>query len=150
VRSFVTGTLPMKSVPPPWSGLTMNGRPPDGAGGKAALPWYDVVRGEKLTFTVTVTVPAHAELDKFFFGITVSGVENGTGPGHTGMSPVFLTASHLAPGSHQFTAHWTVPRTTPMAGYAVTGAAFWPRGTRGEPGGEEGPIANLFVYPPGN
>lgn len=159
VRGAVTGTsrypggpiVPMKPVPAPWSGLRMNGRPPDDAGGMAALPWYDVVRGEKLTFTVTVTVPEHAQLDRFFFGVTVSGDATGTGPhGPIGMSPVLVTASHLAPGPHQFTAHWTVPRTTPMAGYAVAGAAYWPRGTKAEPGGEEGPIANLFVEPPGN
>ena len=140
---------PMRPVPWAWSGLRMNGRPPDDANGRAAEPWFDVVPGEKLTFTV----PAHAELTKFFFGITVSGEETGIGPrGPIGMAPVLATASHLTAGPHRFTVHWTVPRRgTPVdAGYEVAGAAYWPRGTMGEPADGEGPMASVFVEPGGN
>ena len=140
------------TVPWAWSGLTMNGRPPDDAGGKAALPWFDVVRGEKLTFTVTVTVPAHAEMTKFFLGITVSGDETGVGPHDPiGMTPVLATASHLTAGRHRFTVHWTVPGTA-----RPSPATRWPArrtgrgGRRASPADAEGPMANVFVEPAGN
>ena len=119
----------------------MNGRPPADAGGKAALPWFDVVAGEKVTFTVTVTVPAHAEMTKLFLGITTGGV-GGVGPrGPIGMVPVLATASRLTAGPHRFTLHWTVPRggRGALLGYEVSGAAYWPRGTKGEPGRRGGP-----------
>src|SRR5512146_368513 len=54
VRSAVTGTSrgtgPFKTVPWPWSGIRMNGRPPADAGGTAAEPWFDVVAGQRVTF----------------------------------------------------------------------------------------------------
>jgi hypothetical protein len=70
---------PLKSVPWPWSALTLNGRPPKDADGKAAEPWFE----GKL----------------------------------------------------------------PDLGYQVAGAAYWPRGTKGEPYSEEGPMVNVFVHP---
>jgi hypothetical protein len=157
VRSAVTGTSrgigPWKTGPWPWSGLRMNGRPPADADGTAAEPWFDVVPGQKLTFTVTVTVPAHTEMTKLFLGITANGTVTGIGPrGPIGMVPVLATASHLTAGRHRFTLHWTVPRHTTgvNAGYEVAGAEYWPRGTAGEPGAAEGGMANVFVEPAGN
>jgi hypothetical protein len=140
------------TVPWPWSGITMNGRPPADAGGKAALPWFDVVAGEKVTFTVTVTVPARAEMTKLFLGITTGGV-GGVGPrGPIGMVPVLATASRLTAGPHRFTLHWTVPLggRGALLGYEVSGAAYWPRGTKGEPADEEGPMAGVYLEPAGN
>jgi hypothetical protein len=131
----------------------MNGRPPADAGGKAAEPWFDVVAGEQVTFTVTVTVPAHAEMTKLFLGITNNAEASGVGPrGPIGMAPVLATASHLTAGRHQFTLHWTVPRhgTGVNAGYEVAGAEYWPRGTKSEPEAAEGGMANVFVQSPGN
>jgi hypothetical protein len=157
VGSYVTGTSrgigPFKTVPWPWPGIRMNGRPPADAGGTAAEPWFDVVAGERVTFTVTVTVPAHAEMTKLFLGITASGTVSGIGPrGPIGMAPVLATASHLTAGRHQFTLHWTVPRhgTVVDAGYEVAGAEYWPRGTKGEPEAAEGGMASVFVQPSGN
>ena len=103
--------VPLKSVPAPWSALTLDGRP-------------------------------------LFLGITVNGTETGTGPhGPVGMATVLATASHLTAGPHRFTVHWTVPtgKGTNL-GYEVAGAAYWPRGTKGEPGSEEGSMANVFVH----
>jgi len=140
--------VPLKSVPAPWSALTLDGRPPKDASGKAGEPWFDVSAGETVTFAVTVTVPAHAEMTKLFLGITVNGTETGTGPhGPVGMATVLATASHLTAGPHRFTVHWTVPtgKGTNL-GYEVAGAAYWPRGTKGEPGSEEGSMANVFVH----
>jgi hypothetical protein len=144
--------VPLKSVPAPWSALTLDGRPPKDADGKAAEPWFNVSAGETVTFAVTVTVPAHAEMTKLFLGITVNGTETGVGPhGPVGMATVLATASHLTAGPHRFTVHWTVPTgKAPNLGYQVAGAAYWPRGTKGEPGSEEGPMANVFVQPAGN
>ena len=159
VRSAVTGTsrypsgVPMKPVPAPWSKLTMNGRSPHGVNDESGAPWFDVVPGEKLTFTVTVTVPAHAEMTKLFLGMTNNAESSGIGPrGPIGMAPVLGTASRLTAGTHRFTVHWTVPlhNTGVNAGSAISGAAYWPRGTKGEPQGEEGAIANVFVEPAGN
>jgi hypothetical protein len=144
--------VPLKSVPAPWSALTLDGRPPKDASGKAGEPWFDVSVGETVTFAVTVTVPAHAEMTKLFLGITVNGTEAGIGPhGPVGMATVLATASHLTAGPHRFTVHWTVPMgKAPNLGYQVAGAAYWPRGTKGEPYSEEGPMANVFVQPTGN
>jgi hypothetical protein len=143
---------PLKSVPWPWSALTLNGRPPKDADGKAAEPWFDVSAGERVTFAVTVTVPGHAEMTKLFLGITVNGTSAGVGPhGPVGMATVLATASHLTAGPHRFTVHWTVPKgKPPNLGYQVAGAAYWPRGTKGEPYSEEGPMANVFVHPARN
>lgn len=143
---------PLKSVPWPWSALTLNGRPPKDADGKAAEPWFDVSAGERVTFAVTVTVPAHAEMTKLFLGITVNGTSAGVGPhGPVGMAAVLATVSHLTAGPHRFTVHWTVPKgKPPNLGYQVAGAAYWPRGTKGEPYSEEGPMANVFVHPARN
>ncbi len=140
---------PLKSVPAPWSALTLNGRPPKDADGKAAEPWFDVTAGETVTFAVTVTVPARAEMTKLFLGITVNGTETGVGPhGPVGMATVLATASHLMAGPHRFTVHWTVPKSkVSNLGYQVAGAAYWLRGTKGEPYSEEGSMANVFVQP---
>jgi hypothetical protein len=143
---------PLKSVPAPWSALTLNGRPPKDADGKAAEPWFDVTAGKTVTFAVTVTVPAYAEMTKFFLGVTVNGTDTGVGPhGPVGMATVLATAAHLTAGPHRFTVHWTVPRgKAPDLGYQVAGAAYWPRGTKGEPHSEEGLMANVFVQPARN
>jgi hypothetical protein len=143
---------PPQSVPWPWSALTLNGRPPKDANGKAAEPWFDVSAGETATFAVTVTVPAHAQMTKLFLGITVNGTDTGVGPhGPVGMATVLATASHLTAGPHRFTVHWSVPKgKPPNLGYQVAGAAYWPRGTKGEPYSEEGPMANVFVHPARN
>jgi hypothetical protein len=143
---------PPKPVPAPWSALTLNGRPPEDADGKAAEPWFDVRAGQTVTFAVTVTVPAHAEMTKLFLGITVNGTSAGTGPhGPAGMAAVLASASHLAAGPHRFTVRWTVPEgKSPDLGYQVAAAAYWPRGTKGEPYSEEGPMANVFVHPARN
>jgi hypothetical protein len=140
---------PLKLAPEPWSALTLNGRPPKDANGKAAEPWFDVSAGETVTFAVTVTVPAHAKMTKLFLGITVNGTDAGVGPhGPVGMVTVLATASRLTAGPHRFTVHWTVPKgKPPNLGYQVAGAAYWPRGTKGEPNSEEGPMANVFVHP---
>jgi hypothetical protein len=159
VRSAVTGTsrypsgVPMKPVPAPWAKLTMNGQRPKDANQESGGPWFDVVPGEKLTFAVTVTVPAHAEMTKLFLGITNNAEASGIGPhGPIGMAPVLATASHLTTGTHRFTVRWTVPghSTGVNAGYAISAAAYWPRGTTGEPGAEGGAMANVFVEPAGN
>jgi hypothetical protein len=143
---------PLKSVPAPWSAFTLNGRPPKDADGKGSEPWFDVTAGETVTFTVTVTVPAHAEMTKLFLGITVNGSDTGVGPhGPVGMATVLATASRLRAGPHRFTVHSTVPEDkAPNLGYQVAGAAYWPRGTKGEPYSEEGPVANVFVQPTRN
>lgn len=139
---------PLKSVPWPWSALTLNGRPPKDANGKAAEPWFDVTAGETVTFAVTVTVPPHAEMTKLFLGITVNGTSTGAGPG---MTTVLATASQLTAGPHRFTVHWTVPKVKPPnLGYQFAGAAYWPKGTKGEPDSEEGPMTNIFVHPARN
>jgi hypothetical protein len=140
----------LKQVPPPWSALTLNGRPPDD--GKAAEPWFDVTAGESVTFAVTVTVPSHAEMTKLFLGIAVNGTETGVGPrGPVGMVAVLATASHLTAGPHRFTVRWSVPKgKAPGLGYQVAGAAYWPTGTQDEPDTEEGPLANVFVQPATN
>ena len=142
---------PPKVVPWPWSALTLNGRPPKDANG-AAEPWFDVTAGETVTFAVTVTVPAHAEMTKLFLGIAVNGTSTGVGPhGPVGMATVLATASHLTAGAHRFTVHWTVPEgKPPNLGYQVAGAAYWPRGTKDEPDAEEAPMATMFVHPARN
>lgn len=142
---------PPKLVPAPWSALTLNGRPPKDANGTAE-PWFDVTAGETVTFAVTVTVPAHAEMTKLFLGITVNGTSTGIGPrGPVGMATVLATASHLTAGAHRFTVHWTVPEgKPPNLGYQVAGAAYWPRGTKDEPDAEEAPMASVFVHPARN
>ena len=140
---------PPKLVPAPWSALTLNGRPPNDANGQTAEPWFDVTAGETVTFAVTITVPAHAEMKKLFLGISVNGTSTGVGPrGPVGMAAVLATASHLTAGAHRFTVNWTVPDgTPPNLGYQVAGAAYWPRGTKDEPDAEEGPMATVFVQP---
>jgi hypothetical protein len=159
LRSVVTGTsrysstVPMKLVSAPWSNLAMDGQRPENANDESGAPWFDVVPGEKLTFAVTVTVPAHAEMTKLFIGITNNAKASGIGPrGPIGMAPVLATASRLTPGTHRFTVRWTVPLhfTGVNAGYAISGAAYWPRGTKGEPQAEEGAMANVFAEPAGN
>jgi hypothetical protein len=87
-------------------------------------------------------------MTKLFLGITVNGTSTGVGPhGPVGMATVLAIASRLTAGPHRFTVGWTVPKgKAPDLGYQVAGAAYWPRGTKGEPYSEEGPMANVFVH----
>jgi hypothetical protein len=107
-------------------------------------PQFDVAPREKVTITMTVTVPAHTKMTKFFLGIT--GVTAGVGPRDPiGMKPVLATAAHLAPGTHKFTVHWTLPRGSAPDGYQLAMAAYWPRETKNEPQMEEGPMVEFVV-----
>jgi hypothetical protein len=147
-----TGPLPgsAKGAPVSTWTVTVNG-------GAQALPQsladdppkFDVAPGEKVTVAVTVTVPAHTEMTKFFLGITLSTGESGIGPrGPIGMKPVLTTAARLAPGTHTITAHWTVPlNAANQSGYQLAIAEAWPRGTANEPDAEELPVAGLGVSP---
>ena len=143
------GASPGK-LPPPWA-VTVNGQAPGVpeslADGPAGEPQFDVAPGEKVTIAMSVTVPAHTEMTRFFPGIT--GDMAGIGPrGPIGMKPVLATAAHLAPGAHKFTVHWTVPMgTAPRPGYQLAMAAYWPKGTRNEPEAEEVPMAGFGMKP---
>lgn len=142
VRS-APGPVPIveKSVPlPPWT-ATVNGHAL--VPGPTGVPRFDVTSGEKLAIAVTVRVPAHSEMTKFFLGITTDTA--GIGPrGPIGMKPVLATAAHLIPGAHEFSVHWTVPRgAEPADGYRLALAAYWPKGTKDEPEAEEGPMVAL-------
>lgn len=143
------GVSPEKTSPPlPWT-VTVNGQavgvPESLADAYTGETQFDVVPGEKLTVKMTITVPAHTEMTKFFLGIT--GDSAGIGPhGPIGMRPVLATASHLAAGPHEFTVHWTVPRAAPPTlGYQLAMATFWPRGTENEPAAEEIPMVDFGV-----
>ena len=143
------GASPGK-LPPPWA-VTVNGQAPGVpeslADGPAGEPQFDVAPGEKVTIAMSVTVPAHTEMTRFFPGIT--GDMAGIGPrGPIGMKPVLATAARLAPGAHKFTVHWTVPMgTAPRPGYQLAMAAYWPKGTRNEPEAEEVPMAGFGMKP---
>lgn len=145
------GPSPEKMSPPlPWT-VTVNGQavgvPESLADAYTGETQFDVAPGEELTVKMTIEVPAHTEMTKFFLGIT--GDSAGVGPhGPSGMRPVLATASHLAAGTHKFTVHWTAPRAAaPTLGYQLAMAAFWPRGTENEPGAEELPMVDLGVKP---
>ena len=127
-----------KSVPPPAWTVTFNGR--TAMMGSSAQPQFGVARGQHVTMVITVTVPAHEQMTKLFLGIT--GDSAGIGPrGPIGMKPVLATAAGLGPGKHAFTVHWTVPTgAEPAYGYELAMAAYWPRGTTGEPQAEEIPM----------
>jgi hypothetical protein len=148
---FTPGPVPGPAALP-WTGtVTVNGQalgvPESLADGPTDEPQFDVAPGETVTIAMTVTVPAHSEMTKFFLGIT--GDTAGIGPrGPIGMKPVLTTASHLAPGAHKFTVQWTVPKgTAPKLGYQLAMAAFWPKGTRNEPAAEEIPMVDFGVKP---
>jgi hypothetical protein len=136
--------------PLPWT-ATVNGQalgvPESLADGPAGEPQFDVAPGETVTITMTITVPAHTEMTKFFLGIT--GDTAGLGPGGPiGMKPVLATVTHLAPGAHKFTVRWTVPRgAAPSLGYHLATAAFWPDATKNEPTAEESPLVDFGVTP---
>lgn len=132
---------PEKSVPPPAWTVTFNRR--TARMGSAAEPEFGVARGQHVTLVITVTVPAHDQVTKLFLGIT--GDSAGIGPrGPIGMKPVLATAADLGPGKHAFTVHWTVPTgTEPVYGYQLAMAAYWPRGTKGEPQAEEIPMVTF-------
>jgi hypothetical protein len=150
---MVTGPVRMTGVAP-WSALTVNGKLASDANGQAGEPWVNVAPGEKVTFEVTVTVPANDRLSAFLLGVTPSGGSSGTGASGTGAAgtssgirTVLATAAQLAPGTHRITAHWTVPPASAVSqpGYELDAAAYWPRGTTNEPAAEEAPIASLIV-----
>jgi hypothetical protein len=139
---MVTGTV--KAIPLPAWTVTVNGRTT--GPGSAELPQFGVARGERVTITMTVTVPVHDQLTKFFLGIT--GDSSGIGPrGPIGMQPVLATAERLGPGKHSFTVRWTVPRAgaQPAYGYEFAMAAFWPRDTKDEPQAEEGSMVTFVA-----
>jgi hypothetical protein len=134
---------PAKAVPPPAWTVTFNGR--TARTGTAAEPQFGVARGEHVSITITVTVPAHDQMTKLFLGIT--GDSAGIGPrGPIGMSPVLATAAGLGPGKHAFTVHWAVPTgAEPVTGYQLALAAYWPRGTTDEPQAEEVPMVTFVT-----
>jgi hypothetical protein len=148
------GVIPPGSIagsvqpPLPWT-VAVNGQargvPESLADGPTGGPQFDVAPGETVTIAMTVTVPAHTEMTKFFLGIT--GDTAGIGPGGPiGMKPVLATAAHLAPGAHKFTVRWTVPRgAAPSLGYRLATAALWPKGTKNESVAEEGPLVDFGV-----
>jgi len=145
------GASPMKPIPPlPWT-VTVNGQPlgvpEELADGYTGQTQFDVAPGEKVTIEMTITVPAHTQMTKFFLGIT--GDTSGIGPrGPIGMEPVLATASNLAPGVHAFTVHWTAPvGAQPRYGYQIAMAAFWPRSVKNEPSAEEIPLVGVAVRP---
>jgi hypothetical protein len=150
---MVTGPVRMTAVAP-WSALTVNGKAASDAGGQAGEPWVMVTPGEKLTFEVTVTVPANDRLSTFLLGVTPSAGSSGAGSSGTGAAgtssgirTVFATVTRLGPGKHLIIAHWTVPPAgaVPEPGYQLDAAAYWPRGTTNEPAAEEAPIASLIA-----
>lgn len=145
---MVTGPVRMTGVAP-WSALTVNGKLASDANGQAGEPWVNVAPGEKVTFEVTVTVPANDRLSAFLLGVTPSGGSSGTGAAGTssGIRTVFATVTQLGPGTHLIIAHWTVPPAGAVSepGYQLDAAAYWPRGTTNEPAAEEAPIASLIV-----
>lgn len=145
------GASPMKPSPPlPWT-VTVNGQrlgvPEELADGYTGQTQFDVAPGEKVTIEMTVTVPAHTQMTKFFLGIT--GDTSGIGPrGPIGMEPVLATASNLAPGVHAFTVHWTAPTgAAPRYGYQIAMATFWPRSGKSEPNAAEIPLVGVAVRP---
>jgi len=146
-----TGTTPGKPMPsPPWT-VTVNGQalgvPESLADGYTGEPQFDVAPGEKVTITLTITVPVHTEMAKFFLGIT--GDTAGLGPqGPIGMEPTLATAPDLAAGPHKFTVRWTVPASTaPKLGYQLATATFWSKATKNEPEAEAGPLVDFGVTP---
>ena len=142
---------PVPPGPPLELTVTVNGQPlavPESlADGPTGWPQYDLAPGERVTITMTVTVPAHAQLVKFFMGIT--GDSSGIGPrGPIGMKPVLGTVAQLGPGTHALTGHWTVPAgTPPPLFYELSVAAYWSKATTSEPNEEEVPIADFGVKP---
>ena len=141
----------MKQSPPlPWT-VTVNGQPlgvpEELADGYTGQTQFDVAPGEKVTIEMTVTVPAHTQMTKFFLGIT--GDTSGIGPrGPIGMEPVLATASNLTPGVHAFTVHWTAPAgAAPRYGYRIAMATFWPRSVKSEPNPAEIPLVGVAVRP---
>jgi hypothetical protein len=144
------GSGPILSPPLPWT-VTVNGQPlgvpEELADGYTGQPQFDVALGEKVTIEMTVTVPAHTQMTKFFLGIT--GDKAGIGPrGPIGMEPVLATASNLAPGVHAFTVHWTAPTgAAPRYGYQIAMAEFWPKSVKSEPNAVEIPLVGVAVRP---
>lgn len=145
------GASPMKPSPPlPWT-VTVNGQPlgvpEELADGYTGQTQFDVAPGEKVTIEMTVTVPAHTQMTKFFLGIT--GDTSGIGPrGPIGMEPVLATASNLTPGVHAFTVRWTAPTgAAPQYGYQIAMATFWPRSVKSEPNAAEIPLVGVAVRP---
>jgi hypothetical protein len=141
----------MKSGPPLLWTVTVNGQPlgvpEELADGYTGQTQFDVAPGEKVTIEMTVTVPAHTQMTKFFLGITGDTVSIGP-RGPIGMEPVLATASNLAPGVHAFTAHWTAPTgAAPRYGYQIAMAMFWPRSVKSEPNAAEIPLVDVAVRP---
>jgi hypothetical protein len=142
---------PLKLAPPPPWTVTVNGQPlgvpEELADGYTGQTQFDVAPGEKVTIEMTITVPAHTQMTKFFLGIT--GDTAGIGPrGPIGMEPVLATASNLAPGVHAFAVHWTAPvGAPPRYGYQVAMAMFWPRSVKSEPYAAEIPLVGVAVRP---
>ncbi len=120
--------------------ITVNGRtPPDQT---RYLSLLTIRPGEKVTITVTVTVPRPVAMKALWLGI-VNGVEGSPAD----MKPV-LAASHgpLRPGVHRFVLHWTVPAgLAPGATRQLADTQAWARPVQEETSGE---VADFAVPVP--